>query len=275
MNFTKKPLVNEIGKQLFSYDVCSTGAKNFTFDTYKNTYQIILDTYNRYEDNTFSYINKLFVDVDYKMTFNNKLERNNYANNIVDDIIKNINIQLDKQLNIKNPKVIVLISDTLLKLSLHIIYPEVVFSNIYAMKYFMKDIPNIDQCVYRIGCFRMYKCSKLGKDNKLVWFKGINYEKPEDDYKLFTDCCICYDDNIKPINIDYIFGIKQENQDKNIIKKIKNKTIKEFNTVVNKDYKYKKINLDHVRSALDKLKDHSNEYSKWLIISCCLIKWLK
>ena len=63
MNYNKKPLINESDKQLFSYDVCRTGAKNFTFDSYKNIYQRILDTYNGYEDNTYSNINKLFVDV--------------------------------------------------------------------------------------------------------------------------------------------------------------------------------------------------------------------
>ena len=262
-----KPLINEVDKQLFSYDVCSTGAKNFTFNTFKNMYNIILQSSNGYEDNTYAKLIKLFIDIDINMTFNNQLERNKYADFILKNILEDINDQLEKQLNIKNTKVIILISDTLLKLSLHIIYPEVVFSNMYEMKYFMSNISNIDQCVYRIGCFRMYKCAKLGKSNKLVWFKGINYIKPEDDYKIFTDCCICHVENIIPVHLEYANDSKQE---KDIIKKIKNKTIKEINSVVNKDYKYKKINLDLVKSALNKLKDHSNEYYKWLIISCCL-----
>ena len=32
-SFTKKPLQNDITKQLFAFDVCKTGAKNFLFDT--------------------------------------------------------------------------------------------------------------------------------------------------------------------------------------------------------------------------------------------------
>ena len=69
-SFNKKPTENQIDKQLFSFDVCSTGAKNFIFDTYENIYTIV--TYkqsNFYEDNTFSNGIKLFVDIDDKIIF--------------------------------------------------------------------------------------------------------------------------------------------------------------------------------------------------------------
>lgn len=32
---------NKKDKQLFSYDICSIGAKNFIFSTYENIYEII------------------------------------------------------------------------------------------------------------------------------------------------------------------------------------------------------------------------------------------
>ena len=104
-------------------------------------------------------------------------------------------------------------SDTLLKLSLHLIYPEIIFNNIYEMKYFMNDIQLIDQNPYKIGCFRMLYCSKIGKNNKLLFFRGIDYEKPNDDYLLFLDCCICYSqNNIKSVELIIPNIIKTKNE---------------------------------------------------------------
>ena len=93
---SSKPKENEKDKQLFSYDVCSVGAKNFLFSTYENIYKIIKSSKinNFYEDNTFSTGIKLFVDYDDKIIFNSNLERDKYAEKIVETVTSEINKKL-------------------------------------------------------------------------------------------------------------------------------------------------------------------------------------
>ena len=222
-SFGKKPESNQNNKQLFSFDVGYKGAKNFLFDTYDNIYKYIIDSKesNFYEDNTFSNKIKLFVDIDEKIIFTTTLERDKYANNLLSNIIPNINVQLYSFFKINNPKVIILISNNLLKLSLHLIYPEIIFNNIYEMKYFMTDIQLVDHSVYKIGCFRTLYSSKLGKNNKLVFFRGSNYNCPSNDFDLFLDCCICYITNIKSITLDIPEIIKTKyNKKLNVLTKM-------------------------------------------------------
>jgi hypothetical protein len=42
-------------------------------------------------------------------------------------------------------------------------------------------------------------CSKLGKNNKLIYYDSYNYEKPTK-FNLFLDSCICYSNNIDIVN---------------------------------------------------------------------------
>lgn len=200
--FIKKPIQNDSNKQLFSFDISVSGAKNFIFDTYENIYKKLKENKvnNFYEDNTFSNSIKLFIDIDDKIIFNTYLERDKYADIIIEKTIQEINTKLKEIISVKEIPIIILISDTLLKMSLHIIYPTLIFGNIYEMKYFMRDINIIDQSVYKIGCFRTLYSSKLGKNNKLVYYDSKNY-KMEDDYKLFLDSSICNTDKIS-IKID-------------------------------------------------------------------------
>ena len=260
----KKPTNNIVDNQLFSFDVSFNGAKNFFFDTYNNIYDIIINNKsesNFYEDNTFSNKIKLFVDIDEHHIFDSQLERDKYANNFVSSIIMSINIKLYQTFKINNPKIIILMSDTLLKLSLHLIYPDIIFNNIYEMKYFMNDIQLIDQNPYKIGCFRMLYCSKIGKNNKLLFFRGIDYEKPNDDYLLFLDCCICYSqNNIKSVELII----------PNIIKTKNERLIKLNNKKIEKKYIYKNINLLQIKRALNNLNFHSENYYQWLLIGFCL-----
>lgn len=62
-SFPKKPESNQVGKQLFSFDIGYKGAKNFLFDSYENMYKNIVGSKeaNYYEDNTFANAIKLFV----------------------------------------------------------------------------------------------------------------------------------------------------------------------------------------------------------------------
>jgi hypothetical protein len=262
ISLSKKPELNQENKQLFSFDIGYKGAKNFIFDTYENIYKYIIESKesNFYEDNTFASKIKLFVDIDEKIIFTTTLSRDKYANNLLSIIITDINIQLYRLFQINDPKIIILVSDTLLKLSLHLIYPEIIFNTIYEMKYFMTDIQLIDHSVYKVGCFRMIYCSKQGKNNKLVFFHGSNYNCPSNDFDLFLDSSICYSNNIEPVKINIPQIIKKEYN-----KKI-NTTLK-FN---DRNYIYKNIDLDKIKFSLNKLSNFSNDYSQWLIIAFCL-----
>jgi hypothetical protein len=255
--FHKKPTENKTDEQLFAFDVNINGAKNFVFNSYINIYDIIKNpNYNSHfhEDNTFAKSIKLYIDIDEDKKFNNELERDKYANFILGNILSKLSIKIYQSFKINDTPSIILISDTLNKLSLHIIYPNIVFNNVYEMKYFINDIDYIDQAVYRVGCFRMMYCSKFGKDNKLIYFDSRNYKKPNDDYLLFLDACICYTNNKKPLEY-----------------KIKEINVKPSNKkIIERNYKYINVDFNKIEKALDKLKENSNEYIKWLSISFCL-----
>ena len=261
--YAKKPLENIIGKQLFSYDVCCSGAKNFIFETYEYIYNIIKNNKFSYfyEDNTYATGIKLFIDIDEHVIFTSKLVRDKYADKIIDIILLQINTKLHNLLQIKKTSIIILISDTLSKLSLHIIYPDIIFNNMYEMKYFMSDIKIVDQSVYRIGCFRMMYCSKMGKFNKLIYNDSKNYNLPNSDFELFLDTCICYTNNKPKINIDIIAN--------NIEKKVVNIAIYN-NKIIERNYIYKNTNFSILKSSLNQLIDFTNYYMKWLIISFCI-----
>ena len=96
----------------------------------------------------------------------------------------------------------------------------------------MNDIQLIDQKPSKIGYFRMLYCSKFGKNNKLLFFKGINYDKPNDDYLLFLNCCICYSNNINSVELVI----------PNIIKTKNERIIKLNSKKIDKKYIYKNIN---------------------------------
>lgn len=253
--FHKKPTENQTDNQLFAFDVNINGAKNFVFNSYDKIYNIITTSNSHFhEDNTFSKSIKLYIDIDEDKKFNNELDRDKYANFIIGEILFKMSIKIYQAFKINDTPSIILISDTLNKLSLHIIYPNIVFNNVYEMKYFMNDVEYADQSVYRVGCFRMMYCSKFGKDNKLIYYDSRDYKKPKDDYLLFLDACICYV-NKPPLE----YKIKEINK-----MKLSNKKI------IERNYKYINVDYYKINKALDKVKEHSNEYIKWLSIAFCL-----
>ena len=150
MSFAKKPpKPDPNNNQLFSFDVSVMGAKNFLFDTYEQIYKTIKNSRNPnfYEDNTYTTGIKLFIDYDDKIVFTNELERDKCAEKVSETIIKQVNNKIKDFFQIENSSVIILMSDTLLKMSLHIVYPDIIFNNIYEMKYFMNDIDLIDRLI--------------------------------------------------------------------------------------------------------------------------------
>lgn len=85
-----KPIESQESKQLFSEDICSTGAKKIFFSTYNHIYDIVKSNKdnNYYEDNTFNNKIKLFLDIDDKeKNFRNELEQDNFIRDYLGDLL--------------------------------------------------------------------------------------------------------------------------------------------------------------------------------------------
>jgi hypothetical protein len=253
--YNKKPLESQENKQLFAIDINKNGAKKWVFDTYDNIYNIINNNdFNYYnEDHTFNKKIKLHIDIDVKQEFITHLERDKCGLKLVLSIIPTITDKIYKEFNINNPPIIVLISNTLEKLSLHLIFPTIIFTNIVDMKMFMCDVDIIDHNIYKVGCFRMYKCSKLEKYNKLILFETYNYDLI-DDYTLFLDSCICHNNNITPITFSKKTPI----------------TTFILNNNLQYNYIYKNIDYDKIKKALNQLKHYNDNYNDWILIGFCI-----
>jgi hypothetical protein len=266
MMYKTKPTDPEEGKQLFSEDVIKdNGAKRFMFMTYEEIYDRIKSRkYSYYyEDTTFNNLIKLHVDFDLKMEIKTELERDKLCEKVSNEIIRNVNEKL-KENGIENPETIILLSDTMMKLSIHIIYPKVVFRNMKSMKIFMEEIQTIDHAIYRIGAFRMMYCSKKGKKNVLMYYGSKNYNaENKEEYELFIDSCIC---NITVENVKIIEIPEME-------KKIKESVEKTYTLKTNtdeRDYIYSDVDWDKLKQFLHTLKKYSNDYENWLKIVFCL-----
>ena len=74
ISYPKKPLINDLSNQLFSFDVSTKGAKNFFFSTYETVYNNIKsqEISNYYEDNTYANKIKLYLDIDENIRFDTK-----------------------------------------------------------------------------------------------------------------------------------------------------------------------------------------------------------
>lgn len=254
----KKPIEIPINKQLFAVDVNSEGAKNFIISTYPEIYELIKTNPYLYEDQTFSESIKLHFDIDVNYNFNTELERDLEADDIIRILINDTNYKLSQEYNINNPSVIVLISDTLKKLSLHVIYTNVFFKSIVDMKMFCSNISSfVDMNIYKRGVFRMFNCCKYGKQNKLIYYKGFNY-KYINDYQLFIDSCICSVKNDNPISII------QDNNKNDALKKIYN------NNLINheRNYIYKNYDINKITEAINKVD--LSEYNIWFKVTCSI-----
>ena len=250
-----KPSEIPSDKQLFSSDLNTKGAKKFIITTYEHAFQIIKETGNLYEDHTHNNKIKLHIDIDFIKEFQSELERDQIADNIINSICIIVNNKLKKCFDIDNPRIVILISDNLSKLSLHIIYIDIVFSSIFDMKcFFTKTSELIDMNIYRKGCFRMIYCNKFGKNNKLKFYCGINYTYPNNKYQVFLDSAICY------ITTDNIYKYNE-----NIIT---NPIQRYYNINNNRNYYYKKYDLEKIEECL--LKTNLDNYNDWLIVSLCI-----
>ena len=139
-----KPTQEQLTKdnQLFSRDTSTkSGAKMFLIKSYQEIYDIIKTDKIKcyYEDHTYNNKIKLHIDIDVNYEYNDCIDRDIQIDLILDNLLPLLNTKIKKNFNIDEPEIIILISNTLLKLSIHIIYLNVIFGDIYSMGYFNID----------------------------------------------------------------------------------------------------------------------------------------
>jgi len=254
---------------IFSFDKIKYNGdcvKAYINRTHKEVYDLIKNPpiKNLYEHFGKNENVKLFIDLDYKLS-NEKKYSFSY---ITKTAIKATNNKL-KEYGIKKPKYIILSSNTEEKLSAHIIYPEVIFENIYMMKDFilsinckeLKELHIWDSTVYRPGSLRIYGASKINKNNKLILHSTKNYNYV-DEYIFFLDTLLRYTNNIGPINYKPIY--KKIN--KPIIKTLVDK-INKKNNLANCDY----IPLEDIEKYLNLIStNRAKDYEPWVLVGMTL-----
>jgi len=273
LNKIKNPRLHCFAEDITYIDK-NTSEQRFVYNYYALDYATVYELskhkhfhiYETYESNQKI---KLFLDIDIpieKVPDKYKTKKDIYLNFIIDDIIELINDNIYKYNDTIIPKIIILKSCSENKLSSHIIYQNVIFNDIYHMRYFISNIKSnftdnkiLDPNVYRKGCFRLLWNSKIKKNINLEYDKSINYIY-SDDKTLFDDCLL---KNIP--NDSYCLEL-------NIPKSLSVKKITK--TVQNKLVLQKKINnlysIDYIKRYIDILDTKRKEdYKEWLDI--CII----
>jgi hypothetical protein len=261
---TQEQLIKD--NQLFSRDTSTkSGAKMFLIKSYQEIYDIIKTDKIKcyYEDHTYNNKIKLHIDIDINYEYNDCIDRDIQIDLILDNLLPLLNTKIKKNFNIDEPEIIILISNTLLKLSIHIIYVNVIFEDIYSMGYFLVDYYNIiDKNIYKKGCFRMLYCNKIGKFNTLIFYKSYNYNyNYNNDYQLFIDSCLC--SNTKSNIVDYKFD-KINKKSCGYIKQTIHTNYQQNIT----NYKYTKPNFNIIKKALETVS--LNDYDDWFHITCAI-----
>lgn len=221
---------------LFSYDLNDRGAKGYIVSTREKMYHYIKKDrkipygYENYEAHDPV---KLFLDIDLSLKdypkSKDKIDKA-HLNYITDKATKLLNEELVKYTDVK-PQIIILESMRKDKLSAHIIYSNIYFRNVYRLGEFLHGLdPNklerlyIDMAPYRVGCFRMMHCTKIGKRKTLELYKTINYQKTEEK-DIFMDSLLT-NINDDAVLIDHKPKLikKIECKKNSIIKRIINET---------------------------------------------------
>ncbi len=258
---------------LFSEDVSVDGAKQFYTLDYDTVYQLCNKRlYHLYENLERNERIKLHIDIDIKLDKKNNSKKSSCQNLLNDTVTQAISLLL-KQLhpyNIPTPQIIVLNGSTETKLSAHIIFVNIAFHDIVALKFFMLGISSqlitskiIDLKIYRVGCFRMLWNSKFGKTNRLGFSKGVNYSFLDDE-KLFMDCLVknvnddtCVVNFIAPNNVKIKRHVSS-----------KAKTVPATLAVVAQT---DPVRVDVLKRYLDLINvSQTDSYDTWLQVGMCL-----
>lgn len=200
--FVKKDIaINYIQKNknkklyLISEDLCTqNGSKCYYALNYDLLYYLVkTKKFSLYECFEANEKIKLSLDLDvYIRDIPKNVDHQIYFDNLINRAINLIEKKLGEH-KIDKPEIIILSSNREDKMSAHIIFNNVCFEDVYAIKIFMlsvnSDLINnniIDLSIYKTGCLRLLWCSKLGKSNNLEFYKAINYEF-KDEKQLFMD----------------------------------------------------------------------------------------
>jgi len=266
----EEAILNKGTKYLFSTDLSEKrGYKKFFLQTHDEIYENIRDerikhVYENIEEEQI----KLFLDIDLKQEEQGRIA----FDKLIDEILDLMTEQL-KKINVYNPRIIILGANTSSKLSAHIIYPDIIFRSINDMKWFMLDIEHeyihnkiIDVRVYKRTCLRTLYSSKMGKNNELKFYRGINYENIQQAYiytseekdkkQLFFDTLILHGTNGKK-TIEYALPEMKQKQKR----AIKIAGIKE---IINDDNDIDLTTISKYVKLLDVKR--ANDYQLWIDI---------
>ncbi len=285
--------LNDPEMHLFAEDITSEGGyKRFIVADYETIlYFSLKKKYHQYENIRAEDLVKLHLDIDCKEKDIPKnateIQKINIFNDLVQTSIALMKENLIKRgIDVPNDENIVLNSSRDGKISAHVIFNNIVFKSIRAMKFFMLDIKHkllddniIDPRIYRAGNLRLLWNSKYGTDTNFEFYKGIGYNYT-DDRQLFMDSLICnIPEKYTLVDIEVPVNIK-------IVKpKIVKKTVSTETTSAKKISKAKtKVNnnvyesdivpIDIVKKYLDMFNIKRGEsYGDWLqvciLLYCC------
>ena len=238
---------------LFAEDKYKVNTKIFIVATKKEIYEKSLEKkYSLYEHYLSKQKVRLIFDVDIDLTkcvIPDNFNKDNYFDNTINRIIERSNIEISKYTNMI-PEIIILTANTDIKKSCHIIYKNIVFEDIYVMKYFVNDFKNdivnchVDYSIYADRCMRLLWNCKYGKNNFLTKYKLINYNETNNEILFYNSMIIPQNDRYVLINYK-IKNTEIVNVNKEIINKNDKMVIKEnfLNLDVPRDFIIELLNI--------------------------------
>jgi hypothetical protein len=256
--FYNKPKNGKQNTQLFSEDINISGSKKYFFASHESVFHIISNNPNSkqlclYEEHSLSKLIKLHFDIDIVQKYEHNVIKKQEARVLCNNLIPKIISKIKKSVQINfEPKYNIWISDGFHKLSLHIIFINIYFENIYVMKDFALEFEGIDQSIYRRCSFRLPGCVKFGKLNVLKFLLS-NYPRPGP-LDLFLDSCVTYESIIEQ---KFIFKSNLINP------------VYQIKTICNNDDFIYDVNLiPSIQYALDKI--NLSDYNIWFAITIAI-----
>ena len=276
MFLKKDPALNYIKNRtnlyLFTEDRDKEFNKNFYAIDYDTVYDFsIFKKYHLYENFEIGQRVRLFLDLDIEnhkipKSIKSEKDRMELFDKYVNDTIKLMGTILIKH-GIANPASIVLSSCRPAKLSGHIIFPDVVFSDIHVLKFFMMGIKSqliedeiIDMNVYKVGSLRCLWNSKCGDGTNFEFYKSFN-SPGLPDKELFMRSLICSTCDIPTIKYEPPTNIKV----------LKKQRPKQVDVIHNYNVKSPIVPVSILKRYVDMLSvQRADKYMSWLRVGMCL-----
>jgi hypothetical protein len=122
--------------------------------------------------------------------------------------------------------------------------------------------------IYRQGCFRNYLSCKLNKGNKLIYYKGVGYDRDEgEDYDLFLTTLVTnIEDDMKLTSYEW-------SNEKVGDKKTSNKTKTANSSLVDVE-EVETMTIEQLKRYVDLLTvKTADNYEKWMKVGLILYKY--